>query len=126
MASDKEKTPDEEVVTNITKPEVESDPNKIPTKRIIEMLNSQPLREELMPLLEDVLDKISNIDGLADDISNILKEKKNKDLTEALTTLQNKLQSIYQSKTMTGDGGGKRRRTKKRKHYKKRRATKHR
>lgn len=101
---------------------------KIPAASIIQMLNVQPLREELMPLLKAVLDEISNIEGLDDAISNLLKDKQNVALTTALKKLQDKLQSIYEGKVprAQSEGGKKRRRTNKRKNYKKRRSTKHR
>lgn len=104
----------EEVKNNVTK-------EKIPPKNIIEMLTNSTLREELMPLLKKVLDAISNIDGLDDAISNLLKEKQNIELTQALEALQKTLYSNYNATY-----GGKRRRTNKRKNYKKRRSTKHR
>ena len=96
---------------------------KIQTKNIIEMLTNSTRREEVMPLLEDVLVKISKIEGLDEAITNVFKTKGDPELTQALQELQKKMRSIY---TATYKSGGKRRRTKKRKHYKKRRSTKHR
>ena len=129
MASDEEKTPGEEVA-KIDNPAVKSVPTKekIPPKNIIYMLTNDTLRKGVMPLLEDVLVKISKTKGLDEDITNVIKTTGNAELTQALTTLQDKLQSIYYGKEprAKSEGGGKRRRTKKRKHYKKRRSTKHR
>jgi len=117
----------EQAVKSDPEPAVKSDPTKekIPPKNIIEMLTNGTRRGELMPLLEDVLVKISNIDGLDESITNVIRTKGTQELTQALTTLQKKLRSIYTT-GYTTTTGGKRRRTKKRKHYKKRRSTKHR
>ena len=82
----------------------------------------------LRPLIAAAVLKASLIPGLMDDITKLFENKANPELTEALTTLQNKLQSIYEDKEprSISEGGRKRRRTNKRKNYKKRRSTKHR
>jgi len=110
-----------------------SDPakGKIPPAKIIEILKNSTLREEVMPLLEKVLDIISDIDGLDTAINEVFKTKTNDNqkLAEALTALQKKLQSIYLAKSQPNErtsNGGKRRKSKKRNYYKKRRATKRR
>ena len=135
MKANEDKTPGEQAVSgaiagavaNFSDPAVKSDPTKekIPPKNIIEMLTNSTRRGELMPLLEDVLVKISNIDGLDEAITNVFKTKttENQELAGSLKNLQDKLRSIYIATYKTG---GKRRRTNKRKNYKKRRSTIHR
>ena len=108
--------------------EVTRNKDKIPSEKLFDILRNEQYMKELRPLIADAVLKASSIDGLMDDISNLLKDKKNEALTEALQKLQNKLQSIYEGKEprARSEGGRKRRRTNKRKNYKKRRSTKHR
>ena len=108
--------------------EVTRNKDKIPSEKLFDILRNEQYMKELRPLIADAVLKASSIDGLMYYISNLLKDKKNEALTEALQKLQNKLQSIYEGKEprARSKGGRKRRRTNKRKNYKKRRSTKHR
>ena len=101
---------------------------KIPSTKLVEILSNEQYMKVLRPLIAAAVLKASLIPGLMDDITKLFENKANPELTEALTTLQNKLQSIYEDKEprSISEGGRKRRRTNKRKNYKKRRSTKHR
>ena len=121
----------------------------IPSNDLKEILMNAEYMKELQPLIADVVLQASSIQGLMDDITTLFEKKKTTELTNALTVLQEKLQSIY--KKTKGDneenpneandenpneamdkitkiraGGGGRRRTKNAYFYNKRRKTRRR
>jgi hypothetical protein len=98
---------------------------EIPIERLNEILLDKSKMEQLQPLIADVVKQASSIEGLRDDITKLFKSKGNKELADALDTLQKQL-LLLAHKGSTDLKGGKRKKSKKRNNYKKRRATKRR
>jgi len=113
----------------------------IPSDDLKEILMNAEYMKELQPLIADVVLQASSIQGLMDDITKLFEKNKTTELTNALTVLHEKLQSIYEKtkgvyKEDANDaymrqrnddaGGGGRRRTKNAYFYNKRRKTRRR
>jgi hypothetical protein len=98
---------------------------EIPIARLNEILSDKSKMEQLLPLIVDVVEKASSIEGLRDNITKLFKSTGNNELADALDKLQNEL-LLLARKGKTDLKGGKRRKSKKRNYYKKRRATKRR
>jgi hypothetical protein len=102
----------------------------IPSDKLNEILLNEEYMKRLRPLIAKAVKQASSIQGLRDAITKLFENETNKntELSEALTALQNELQSIYLAKSQEKrtSYGGKRRKSKKRNYYKKRRTSKYR
>ena len=102
----------------------------IPSEKLNEILMNAEYMKTLRPLIAKAVEQASSIQGLRNAITKLFEDKTNdnKELAEALTALQKKLQSIYEGKEprAKSEGGARKRKSKKRNYYKKRRTSKYR